>query len=210
MSKRLAEGDSFVNFIIDAMPLSIFVVDEKAHIIDYNQSASSFFEMEQGKYIKMGCGHALRCIHSMEKPEGCGYAEACKDCVIRNSITAAFQGLKQFRRTHTLRVVEGDVLREYHFLVTATPFEYQDKSFLLLVLEDITEITELQDILPICASCKSIRDDKNYWHSVEKYFSEHADVTFSHGICPDCLGKLYPWHRNEPDGGTSSGPSNNN
>jgi DNA-binding response OmpR family regulator len=44
----------------------------------------------------------------------------------------------------------------------------------------------LQGLLPICAWCKKIRNDRNYWQRVEEYLAEHADVRFSHGICPDC------------------------
>src|SRR5687768_11382932 len=51
-------------------------------------------------------------------------------------------------------------------------------------------IRKLTGLLPICAYCKSIRDDSNYWHRVEEYVSEHADVTFSHGICPKCLPRV--------------------
>ena len=51
-------------------------------------------------------------------------------------------------------------------------------------------IRKLTGLLPICAYCKSIRDDSNYWHRVEEYVSEHADVQFSHGICPKCLPRV--------------------
>jgi len=54
------------------------------------------------------------------------------------------------------------------------------------------EILRLQDILPICASCKKIRDDQGFWIQVEKYLSERSDLKFSHGICPDCIQSLYP------------------
>ena len=45
----------------------------------------------------------------------------------------------------------------------------------------------LSGLLPICAYCKAIRDDSDYWHQVEEYVTEHSDVHFSHGICPKCL-----------------------
>ena len=48
-------------------------------------------------------------------------------------------------------------------------------------------VRRLTGLLPICAYCKAIRDDSDYWHRVEEYVSEHADVQFSHGICPNCL-----------------------
>jgi DNA-binding NtrC family response regulator len=56
----------------------------------------------------------------------------------------------------------------------------------------LKEIKQLRGILPICASCKKIRDDKGYWTQVEVYISDHSDTEFSHGICPDCAHKLYP------------------
>jgi len=56
----------------------------------------------------------------------------------------------------------------------------------------LSEVKTLQGFLPICASCKKIRDDKGYWNQIEKYISDHADVQFSHGICPECAKKLYP------------------
>ena len=56
----------------------------------------------------------------------------------------------------------------------------------------LLEVKELSRLLPICASCKKIRDDKGYWNQIEKYLQEHSDITFSHSICPDCVVKLYP------------------
>ncbi len=50
----------------------------------------------------------------------------------------------------------------------------------------LAEVKSLQQILPICSYCKNIRNDKNYWETVEAYMSEHANAKFSHGICPTC------------------------
>ncbi|MBF0557996.1 MAG: PAS domain-containing protein [Nitrospirae bacterium] len=55
-----------------------------------------------------------------------------------------------------------------------------------------TEINKLKGLLPICASCKKIRNDKGYWEQIEVYVSSHSEAKFSHGICPDCGLKLYP------------------
>ena len=51
-------------------------------------------------------------------------------------------------------------------------------------------ITQLHGLLPMCAYCKSIRNDQNYWERVEHYISEHSEVVFTHGICPACYEKL--------------------
>jgi hypothetical protein len=47
-------------------------------------------------------------------------------------------------------------------------------------------------MLPICASCKKIRDDKGYWKQIESYIRDHSEAEFSHGICPECAEKFYP------------------
>ncbi len=58
-------------------------------------------------------------------------------------------------------------------------------------LEDaLTRVNQLQGLLPICSYCKSIRDDKNYWHQVETYLKSHSEAIFSHGICPGCWDKI--------------------
>ena len=56
----------------------------------------------------------------------------------------------------------------------------------------LSEVKRLSGLLPICANCKKIRDDKGYWQVVEQYVSEHSEAEFTHGLCPDCLRKLYP------------------
>ena len=50
----------------------------------------------------------------------------------------------------------------------------------------------LAGLLPICASCKKIRDDKGYWSQIESYIQNHSEAEFSHSICPECAKKLYP------------------
>ncbi len=56
----------------------------------------------------------------------------------------------------------------------------------------LNEIKTLRGILPICSSCKKIRDDTGYWNQIEYYISIHSNAEFSHGICPDCAEQLYP------------------
>ena len=55
----------------------------------------------------------------------------------------------------------------------------------------LADVKKLQGLLPICASCKKIRDDDGYWQQIELYVSDHSDAKFSHGICPECMIKLY-------------------
>lgn len=56
----------------------------------------------------------------------------------------------------------------------------------------LDEINTLSGFIPICSSCKGIRDDQGYWNKIETYLAARTDATFSHSICPDCAKKLYP------------------
>ena len=65
--------------------------------------------------------------------------------------------------------------------------------------EALAKIKTLSGLVPICASCKKIRDDKGYWNRIEGYIEEHSEAEFSHGLCPDCEAKLYPEEDGEDD-----------
>jgi len=67
------------------------------------------------------------------------------------------------------------------------------RNLLIHQLEDaLTQVKTLKGMIPICASCKKIRDDDGYWQQVEQYISSHSSAEFSHCLCPECLQKLYP------------------
>jgi hypothetical protein len=56
----------------------------------------------------------------------------------------------------------------------------------------MANVKTLRGLLPICASCKKIRDDRGYWNQLETYIHKHSEAQFSHGLCPDCIQQLYP------------------
>jgi len=69
----------------------------------------------------------------------------------------------------------------------------QEREQLIRELKNtLAKVKTLSGMLPICASCKKVRDDKGYWNQIEAYVSEHSEAEFSHGLCPDCMEKLYP------------------
>lgn len=70
--------------------------------------------------------------------------------------------------------------------------EADRKKFIIKLQYALETIKVLKGIIPICASCKKIRDDKGYWNEIEQYIEENTDADFSHGICPECSIRLYP------------------
>lgn len=84
-------------------------------------------------------------------------------------------------------------LRKMNERLSALSEEQQD---LIDRLHDaLARIKTLKGLLPICASCKKVRDDKGYWNQIEEYVRDRSDAEFSHGLCPECAGKLYPEYR---------------
>lgn len=93
-------------------------------------------------------------------------------------VTKPFQAAELLARVHT------------HVALKLT---YDKQEILITKLKNaLAQVKQLNGLLPICSSCKNIRDDKGYWTQVEFYLTEHADVDFSHSICPDCMKELYP------------------
>ena len=69
----------------------------------------------------------------------------------------------------------------------------EEKSKIIKELQSALEkVKTLSGMLPICASCKKIRDDKGYWKQIEMFISEHSEAVFSHSFCPECAKILYP------------------
>ena len=71
-------------------------------------------------------------------------------------------------------------------------YEAERERLLLDHKEALANIKALKGLMPICSSCKKIRDDHGFWNHIEAYIREHSEAEFSHGICPDCARKLYP------------------
>jgi len=114
------------------------------------------------------------------------------DLVLLNVATITYDPAK-----FTLMVVTASsfAMIVFHFrLKTAVKMErliQQDKHHLHQLEEAYTKIKTLGGLLPICASCKNVRDDSGYWSSVEEYVSQRSTATFTHGICPECLQRDY-------------------
>jgi PAS domain-containing protein len=186
------KNDDYYHQILDAIPLMVFVVDSDVRILDLNLAAMKTLGMDKSVILRKRGGEVLHCIHHRDSPEGCGRVEHCKGCIIRNSVNEAVSGRAVTRNRTRAELETPDGILDMDLLVTASTFDFGDEKKILLILEDVSEITRLRQFLPICAYCKKIRDDKNYWSSVEQFFTETGNVDFTHSICPECLKKEYP------------------
>ena len=176
----------FLKSLVDAIPALLLVVDEDVKILEYNAAAGALLGEDRRAVLKRRCGEVLHCIHSMEVPDGCGRAPFCRECVIRTSVNDAFGGQSCVSRRVKMDMISEGKTKEFFGLIHASPFNHNGVQMVLLTIEDIGDILELHRIVPICAKCKKVRDDDQYWIRLETYFKRRWDLDFSHGLCPTC------------------------
>lgn len=183
--------DSFYRAILEAIPLPIFLVDEDMQIQELNSTATNTFGLDRERILKRRGGDVLHCLNASDTRRGCGHGSHCSDCIIRNSIATCLKGHTVHRRRMKFKVQDGGKFRELELLVTTSPLPGMG-NYALLILEDITELSLLKGMIPICMHCKKVRDDHQYWQQVEGYFHRFIGVEFSHGVCPECMKVHYP------------------
>jgi GAF domain-containing protein len=96
-----------------------------------------------------------------------------------------------------LKVLSRQVISQLELRRASSELQQVNKkqeSLITELQEALSRIKTLEGMIPICAHCKKIRDDQGYWHQVESYISQlsASDFDFSHGICPECMEKIYP------------------
>lgn len=178
--------------VLDAIPSVVFLLDESAHILDANRAAVQLLGERNSLVLRKLCGDVLLCVHAHESEGGCGTTDSCKTCQVRQGVTSVAAGQQVERKLHRMRLELDGREREFSFLVSASPMELDGRSLALLVLEDVTELMTLREIVPICMHCKKVRNDKQYWENVEVYLTRKSRLDFSHGICPDCEAEHFP------------------
>lgn len=174
--------------ILRSMSDGILVWDTSNRLIEANQAAGQMLGLEPhpvGEHLEDALAHIpdlLRCCEtggsvraelSLSQPSPC-YLD------VRIIPLTDRRGRAQGRLA---------ILRD----ITEAKHAEQERERLIQSLQDaLSQVKTLRGLLPICASCKKIRDDSGYWRQVEDYVHEHSEADFSHGICPDCMRKLYP------------------
>ena len=119
--------------------------------------------------------------------------------------TLAIQSLREGAQDYLVKgQLDGQLLvRSMRYAVERKRVEVERERLVVELMEALEKVKTLSGLLPICASCKKIRDDKGYWSQIETYLGEHSEAEFSHGICPDCAQDIYPQLVNGPSAPSS-------
>ena len=199
--KALDEIQELIESVIESFPESIVVINSARKIIWMNRKARDFLVGSASPPKSLLC---YQCYHRRQSP--CDGVEFdCPSKKVRESGKVLSLIHEHYRSDGEKRILE----------IIASPLFSKEGSFqgIVEIERDVTDhrkadeereklIGELQEalskiktlkgLIPICAWCKKIRDDKGYWTKVETYIREHSDASFTHGICPECLKKVSP------------------
>jgi len=190
--------------VLDAMKEHIAVLDRNGVVVAVNRAWVRYAE-------ENGAGASIW-------GEGASYVQVCRRAAVSGELYAAqaAEGIqevlggwlevfeleypchspvrKQWFRMQVIPI--GDPLRgvlvSHADITLQKETEEELKGLLENLKRAIQEVKTLRGLLPICASCKRIRDDQGYWRTLEQYLKEHTCADFSHSMCPSCVRRLYP------------------
>lgn len=185
-------GEGYLTAILDAFPAPVLIADRSLTIVDANPAARNLFARQDDGFSQFLCGEFIQCVNSLHPEHVCGETERCADCLLRHVASTVAAEKQQFRVMTNMTLLTEGKPTAYTFLISGSLFSYNSKELIILTLEDITELAQLRQIIPICSHCGKLRDDRHYWQGVEEYFEKYRNVRFSHGICPDCFVEHYP------------------
>jgi len=174
--------------VLNAIASPVFIVDHDARIVYANAEASQM--VRANETLGQRAGDALKCEHAAGSAGGCGTSPNCGQCKLRRSVAEAARGVQSKDRLHRTTWVRCGKAFQVTLLISASPISWKGEKRVLVFLKDITELTALREIVPICMCCRKVRDDESYWKSVEEYFHERMNVDFSHGVCPSCHERM--------------------
>jgi PAS domain-containing protein len=188
--KDLLPAGGAARALFEALPMGAFLVDGERVVRAVNGRGRSFREPEGGELVGVRAGEALRCVNSFRSAKGCGHAPECGDCHLLDSADQALGGGRAEQREVRL-TTRGPEPSERALLVSASPVAWGNRRYALLLLQDVTALHRLRGLLPICAGCKKIRREDQAWEAIEAFVTRHSLAEFTHGLCPECLERLY-------------------
>jgi len=175
--------------ILENLTDAILVIDKRNRVADYNPACQAMLKLDQiiiGQSVKEvlnPCAIRPELINEIKN----GQEEISFTFGAETKIYD-FRTLPLFNKTKKLC---GHILH-FRDVTDKRLAEIQLEKTVVDLRRALTEVKTLTGLLPICSNCKKIRDDTGYWKDVETYISQHSTAEFSHGICPDCMQKLYP------------------
>ena len=182
--------------MVDNIAIGVSVISPEMKILSLNAMMKKWFP-------HIDVSQNSLCFEAFNDPPGkdiCSYCptvKTLKDGKLHESVTVtpAGDGIRSYRVISSpLFDKDGRIMAAVEMVddITEHKREEAEREKLINGLKEaLAKVKTLSGMLPICASCKKIRDDKGYWSQVETYVSKHTEAVFTSGICPECENKMY-------------------
>jgi PAS domain S-box-containing protein len=195
----LLESERRFHSVIQTATDAIVLADRSGNIIAWNRAAQIIFSYREeevlGQPLTMVMPERYRDAHrkGIARLQSGGEARVIGTTVELHGLRKDGSEFPLELSIGTWQTAEGifysGIIRD----ITERKRAEEERERLILELQDaMTKIKVLGGLLPICATCKKIRDDKGYWKQLEDYITDHSEAQFTHGICTDCARKLHP------------------
>lgn len=185
--------------LFESFPMGVIAMDGEGCLRASNSASRELLGSgEDASVLAASFGGAVRCVGAVSEAEGCGHSEVCASCVVFQLARVAAEGDTVRQREARVRVRRGETVEDRVVLVSAAPFRaagFDTDIRALVFLEDVTDLHRLRGLISICAACKRIQGDDRAWEDLEHFIESHSQAMFSHALCPDCVGELYPQHQ---------------
>jgi len=173
----------------------IFITTQGGEILDANQSMFDLFGYSRDEMIGLNAretyAHSEDRFRFQQKIEREGFVRDYEIKLKKKDGTE----MECLFTAIVRRTADGDILGYQGIIRDITErkrMEEEREKLIDELQEALANIKTLRGLLPICSYCKKIRDDKGYWNQIESYIRDHSGAEFTHGMCPECLKKLYP------------------
>jgi PAS domain S-box-containing protein len=199
MERRLKENEATYRLLVENIPDVVWSA---------NQDGQNTFVSHN---LERVCGYTPEEIYHGGKRFWLGIIHPDDVDQVREAYEALFQGNMMLNLEYRIQRKDGEWMWLHNRAIatydkngvisadgmfsdiTARKRADAERASLISALQDaLAQVKTLSGLLPICASCKKIRDDQGYWNRIEAYIQAHSDAKFTHGICPECMKELCP------------------
>jgi PAS domain-containing protein len=195
--ERDLERRRFLENVLLSLAHPFYVIDAETYeVLMANEAAKAS--------VTNGTATCYRLTHGRDTPCD-GDDRECPLEIVRKTRAQATtehrhimgDGEERIFEVHGFPVFDGEgkliQMIEYALDITDRKVVEREREELIRQLEKaLGEVKTLSGMLPICSSCKKVRDDRGYWNQIEQYISQRSEAHFSHSLCPDCAEQLYP------------------
>ena len=139
--------EGFLKSLFESIPCGVLIIDGDRRVLAVNNILEQTFGISGAEVMDQRGGEALRCVNAFKNPKGCGFAEECITCKVRNTALEALEGNQIHRKKSNLQLLVDEKTRDLQLLISAAPFDHEGKRLAVIILEDITELNNLRQRL---------------------------------------------------------------